>query len=205
MKPVIPVRNAACVLAAVLASGIAVQAEAPEEAVARCAMIATVGDRILCLETALRQYANTDTEIVVDWNLSQPEPEVVAPPRAAAAPAVSASPAAPVPTAEPEPAAAASSIELGAEQIAGRNRVASEENVHINAAIVDHEVVGYGSLRLTLDNGQVWQQTTDDDRNTARFLSGEDEVRVEMWQSRSGGYRMHLIPFNRTLRVRRLK
>lgn len=211
--PLILVRNAICVLAAVLASGVPAHAEVPEEAISRCARIATVGDRILCLETALRQYADVDPEIAVDS-----EPEIATEAQAEAAltarkptpestPAVSASPDTPAPTAEPGPTSepAASTVELGVEQIAGRNSVGTREAERVNASIVDHELVGYGRLRLTLNNGQVWQQTTDDDRNTARFLTGEDAVPVEMWQSRSGGYRMHLIPFNRTLRVRRLK
>ena len=80
-----------------------------------------------------------------------------------------------------------------------------DEHERIDAVIIDHELVLSGRLRLTLDNGQVWQQTTDDDRNTARYLRGEENVAVEMWKGRSGGYRMYLVPFDRTLRVKRLK
>ncbi len=66
-------------------------------------------------------------------------------------------------------------------------------------------MVGTGRLRFTLDNGQVWQQTGDDDAGINRKLRHYESVHAEMWQARSGGYRIYLVPIDRTVRVRRLK
>jgi hypothetical protein len=104
----------------------------------------------------------------------------------------------------PDVASPAPEPELGAEQVARQNDV-EEEQVTINASIVEHTLVGTGRLRLTLDNGQVWQQTGDDDDRVARRIRGQTDIAIEMWQSRSGGYRMHLLEADRTLRVRRIR
>ena len=95
--------------------------------------------------------------------------------------------------------------DLGDEQMSRRDDHEDDDPGRVDANIIAHELVLTGRLRLTLDNGQVWQQTTDDDRNTARYLRGEDSVAIEIWKGRSGGYRMYLVPFDRTLRVKRLK
>lgn len=199
-----------------------------DDAIAACARISSTGDRILCLEDALRRLSPAETaaampdadkeDLVGDEATSlsaaagDAETELVSEPVAARdIPAVAAA-SVPVdadqdrsePAGSPQTAEAAPQVELGAEQVARQNNV-EEEQVRISAAIVEHTLVGTGRLRLTLDNGQVWQQTGDDDDRIARRIRGQANIAVEMWQSRSGGYRMHLLEVDRTLRVRRIR
>ena len=222
--PVNRIRNILCVLASILATSAPAAAEEANEAIARCARIATVGDRILCLETALRHTSDADNLVAQREAATLPEVDdkvlLAVPDTAPADPAPA--PVADTPDVIPEtaPTAAATSViaaaalvpttasqqpDLGAEQLGRRDGSVDDEPDRIDANIIDYEMVLSGRLRLTLDNGQVWQQTTDDDRNTARFLRGEDNIPVEMWRGRSGGYRMYLVPFDRTLRVRRIR
>jgi len=161
-----------------------------DDTIAACARLASTGDRILCLEDALRSLDSTEAT-----DSENPAEEM----------------SAAIPEIEYEVLVAADAVaesappaELGAEQVARQNDV-EEEQVRINAKIVDHTLVGTGRLRLTLDNGQVWQQTGDDDDRIARKIRGQTDIDVEMWQSRSGGYRMLLVDIDRTLRVRRLE
>jgi len=92
--------------------------------------------------------------------------------------------------------------ELGAEQI---NDLSTPKTTRIPTTVVRFQRVGTGRLRFTLDNSQVWQQTGDDDANIHRKLRHYETVPSEMWQARSGGYRIYLTPIDRTVRVRRLK
>lgn len=206
-----------------LAACTTVAAADTEDAVVTCARISSTGDRILCLEDALRRLSPAEAEPAATASLPDIDDEVLTATEASAenevievtgevgietAPeAVEPEPA--VAASEPPPAAAvatatATSVELGAEQVA-ELRGEEVEQIRISANIVSHELVGSGRLRLTLDNGQVWQQTGDDDDRIARKIRGEDNLAVEMWQSRSGGYRMFLVEIDRTLRVRRIR
>ena len=201
-----------------------------EDAIAACARVASIGDRIICLEDALRRFSadaqpaplpqarpEADDEVLVASDSAGPPAARTVAVTAAVAPETG-PPALSAVTAEPAPAVvestpqqkvpaedtSAEAVELGVEQLAARNDE-DKEQVRISARIVAHELVGTGRLRLTLDNGQVWQQTGDDDDRIARRLRGKDELTVEMWQSRSGGYRMYVTDIDRTLRVRRLQ
>lgn len=225
--PVFQTRNYLCVLASILAASAPAAAEEPEEAIARCARIATVGDRILCLETTLRNSAEARAQTVRTEAAELPEADDEVPTAVSDDAQVDpmTAPVTDTSAVVPDTAAAATStvavsagtaagtvestnsqhLELGAEQVSKRKGTEDNDPARIGAIIIAHELVLTGRLRLTLDNGQVWQQTTDDDRNIARHLKGEDNIPVEMWRGRSGGYRMYLVPFDRTLRVRRLK
>ena len=194
-----------------------------DDAIAACARISSTGDRILCLEDALRRLSPPDAptalleadeeEPVADEAASltagggeeQPDsmPERVDASDSTAL-AADAAVSRSVPEVVADAAESAPQIELGAEQVARQNNV-EEEQVRIKAAIVEHALVGTGRLRLTLDNGQVWQQTGDDDDRIARRIRGQENIAVEMWQSRSGGYRMHLLEADRIMRVRRIR
>lgn len=193
----------------------------PDDAIAACARLSSTGDRILCLEDALRRLSpaaaaasvpETGNETLATESTARSPVTKIDTATAAAVlttdsmagdntaianlPTTPETPSATQP-ADPEP-------ELGTEQIARLNGV-EEEQVRISASIVEHTLVGTGRLRLTLDNGQVWQQTGDDDDRVARRIRGDADIAVEMWQSRSGGYRMHLLEVDRTLRVRRVR
>ena len=60
--PVFQIRNYLCVLASILAASAPATAEEGEDVITRCAQIASVGDRILCLEDALRPAAGDPRE-----------------------------------------------------------------------------------------------------------------------------------------------
>ena len=230
-------------VAALLASA-AATAQSNEDAISRCASIASVEDRIDCLEEALRQPTDrgaqedtaphevveavpeVDDEVLHATAEEPAEPpvveaddmlsvaaeeipkEIVVAPivqsgsiASAVAPAESGEVAADEPAAE-SPTEESAAPELGAEQLTER---ATPKNTRIQATVVDFELVGTGRLRFTLDNGQVWQQTGDDDAGINRKLRHYETVPAEMWQARSGGYRIYLTPIDRTVRVRRLK
>lgn len=231
-----PVINSRYYLAlAVLLPTCAFAASGTDDAIAECARISSTGDRILCLEDALRRLSASEEPVAipevndevlvadeaeslsVSVNAGDPDAIVatgaveMAPIAAGTGAAISvasetteeaASQA--ITEAAPGAASPASQPELGAEQVARQNDV-DQEQVTISASIVEHVLVGTGRLRLTLDNGQVWQQTGDDDDRIARRIRGQTDIAIEMWQSRSGGYRMHLLEADRTLRVRRIR
>ncbi len=224
--PVIQIKNYLCVFASILAASAPAVAEEPEEAIARCARIATVGDRLLCLENALRtssrssgetvhaeaeELPEVDDEALTSVSDDLPVDPMTAP--VADTPAVmpDTAPGAVVTStvvaggsgaAATAPAVVSQQPELGAEQV---NELAAPKNTRIPATVVDFRMVGTGRLRFTLDNGQVWQQTGDDDAGINRKLRHYESVPAEMWQARSGGYRIYLVPIDRTVRVRRLK
>ena len=206
-----------------LAAGTQAAAADTEDAIAACARISSTGDRIICLEDALRRLSPDEGEPGAAVSLPEVDDEVLTAtiPSAEGAVVDVADEAAMETTAEAtksepdvaasEPPAAAAlvtatatSVELGAEQVT-ELRGDEEEQARISATVVNHELVGTGRLRLTLDNGQVWQQTGDDDDRIARKIRGQDNIAVEMWQSRSGGYRMYLVGIDRTLRVKRIR
>ena len=114
----------------------------------------------------------------------------------------------PVPAVSPPEATVADrpapQTELGAEQVASSENKNPDEN-RIFASVVAFDVVGSGKLRFKLDNGQIWRQTGDDDRNIRRKLRNAENIPVEMWQSRTGGYRMRFLTIDRVVRVKRLK
>lgn len=224
----------------------------PEDIIAGCARIAAVGDRILCLEAAIRTLNvgdhTSDRSLSLDESVRKSsddnampapaQPQTAAPlthPRMTEeeAPRISASGAElaqaatdeksipeETPTAVAAPLAMPPAVgqtttgivvasekppaELGAEQVA---RIQGTDNVleKISARIVAVELVGSGRMRFTLDNGQLWQQTGDDDQRIFRRIRGEDSVDVEMWQAKTGGYRLHILDIDRTVRVRRLR
>ena len=189
-----------------------------EQLIEECATLPS-NQRIACLENAIRRLSGDTPEVSAEQSAdagappSREEPPVAPIPDAApdvieAAPqAAAANATAAVETVDetaPEPAQQQADVVLGEEQVARRNNE-EEESVRISARIVEHRLVGTGRLRLTLDNGQVWQQTGDDDDRIARRIRDSTNIAVEMWQSRSGGYRMHLVDINRTLRVRRIR
>jgi len=196
------------------------------DAIANCARIASTGDRIICLEDALRRLAPTAARpAVADEAVVAAEPvpteaerthaaavAVVDDEVLVAAESVAAEVTAPATSSEPAPqrqrttngAALPEVAGLGQEQLKADNdeKPARER---MQAMIVEYRLVGSGRLRLALDNGQTWQQTGDDDDRIARKLRHRDDIAVEMWRSRSGGYRMYIVPIDRTLRVRRIR
>lgn len=194
-----------------------------EDAIARCAKIVSVSDQVLCLQDALRGGLPSSDK-APDARISSTAEPIVVDPHAAIGPIVEADSVsvAPAPTQdvakptvgdvapESSSAVAASSTgppanELGAEHVTERNDSDTRTVPRVNANIISFQVVGSGSVRLWLDNDQVWQQTGDDNMNLSRKLRRADIVPVEMWRSPFGGYRMRIKSINRTVRVKRVK
>lgn len=194
-----------------------------EDAIARCAKIASVGERILCLENALRRAPGDSDRVSYTDEMPTPEAITVGPESGAADLAVAGAESAVttavrdveepaseelVPEISPDvsvPSTASAANELGAEQVAARNDSNDPTATRVNANIVAFDVVGTGRLRFRLDNDQIWQQIGDDHMNLSRKLRGADIVPVEMWRSRFGGYRMRIKSIDRIVRVKRLK
>lgn len=194
-----------------------------EDEIARCARIPTVGDRIICLEDALRNASNLAPITDNVAKTPVPEPAEASPADIFESPepvqdsvvvaesvvvAVASTTTKPVPAVSPPEATVADrpapQTELGAEQVASSENKNPDEN-RIFASVVAFDVVGSGKLRFKLDNGQIWRQTGDDDRNIRRKLRNAENIPVEMWQSRTGGYRMRFLTIDRVVRVKRLK
>ena len=95
--------------------------------------------------------------------------------------------------------------ELGAEQVARHSESRAKPEVPVRASVVSVDFVGYQRLVVELDNGQIWRQTNGDRANVARDLRNEETFQVELRRTGLGGYRMYLVPLDRTIRVERLK
>lgn len=189
---------------------------AQQDVIAQCAAEEDADLRIKCLEDALRASAPTDA---VDTVAEEPVPVVPIAPAPQPTPPIVETPSAPevanvapVPAHSPAPSPTAPvatrlAPELGAEQVAARNATAQTERIEETErgvfAIALVEDIYPGKLRVTLQNGQVWQQIQGDSQ---RFdLDTDDVSGVEIWKSRLGGYKLRLTDQRRTLRVSRLR
>jgi hypothetical protein len=188
-----------------------------DETISGCASGKSQEARIACLEDALRKLSNdgggADPPATVQAKPSRKRPlpaDAPAPegtPAAVEAAAIRKEP----PRRDSRPEAPATAIgdaanaNLGAEQVEARNRSTSEDEEIVNATVVDFDFVGYRRLLVQLDNGQIWRQIDGDRVSVDRGLRHDDPFDVEMWGTRLGGYRMRILPLNRTIRVERLK
>lgn len=191
-----------------------------EKAIARCATISQANERILCLEDALRggeAGPERTPEVLVS---SPPAPGSVASDAASAPMAKAAVASVVVPYVgkppvtevrpetvwdEAEASQTAAMKELGTEQIAETKKSDRGRAASIAVNVLSFDVLATGRMRFKLDNGQIWLQTGDDDRNVRRRLKGDDPFPVEMWRSRTGGYRMYFTEIDRTVRVKRVR
>ena len=218
-----------CVLLSVLAGGtVHAGANAIENAIARCATYAVKDARIACLEGELRRGADnngtgaphTVSATPVEPAARRPETPPVPPespvrqaesPLWPPAPAeagnidrLATSPAAATPP-MPRESQRSGIDELGAEQVARRSENKANADAPVRASVVSVNFVGYERLVVELDNGQIWRQTNGDRANVARDLRNEQTFEVEMRRTGLGGYRMYLVPLEKTIRVERLK
>lgn len=164
----------------ILSTGIASAAEAPEDAIARCALKVDLSDRVACLESALRGTPIADPEVpkVAEVATIAPQPKVT------------------------------EDTSLGAEQVAARaprKDRDSSENERSTFNVASTRTVPYKKLEVTLENGQVWVQSNGDSRNIYVPKRFRDSLTVEIYRASLGGYRMHLKEIKKTIRVRRLK
>ena len=165
-----------------------------QDAIAECSKIASTGDRILCLEEALRSL---DTDA------------------AAAAGSASVSETAPAVEAGPEEQVLESTVatgetDIGAEQLEARERrnMSREEALATlesasNLKVADYRTIPYERLVVELENGQVWRQINGDVKKIRVNLSKNQTVDIS--ESSLGGYQLRLNEMRRIIRVERIK
>lgn len=152
--PVFQIRNYLCVLASILAASAPATAEEDEDVITRCAQIASVGDRILCLEDALRPAAGDPRENEIPIAV-----EPVAQDNTTAA--ISDTSDDTIDAAvEVTSAAAASAGKTETDQF-GLDKAQKNPDplTSIDVIVVAVSKSAYGKLIFTTGSGQVWQQT----------------------------------------------
>lgn len=194
----------------------------PEEEIARCARIASVGDRILCLENALRETsgeivaepiveANDVAVETADETVVAVDPVVV--PEQAAAPPVSSTTEADavaetvvaggIVAADP----VAPNDEIGAAQVRARTATPDEREAELQSAtnlrVAEYDKVPYERLVVRLENGQVWRQIKGDVQRIRVNLKRNQTVDIN--ESKLGGYQLRLNEIRRTIRVERIR
>ncbi len=193
-----------------------------EATIARCAKIASVGDRILCLEDALRRASgehgdSVHTEPVEETSAPDAllvtkeavhEPNMVSEVRGSEADAApGALTSATVAESVTDAARSAEKSDIGAEQVRARNM--TQEEIIANARIAKgmqvaaYAEVPYRRLLVTLDNGQVWRQIKGDTQRIRVDLRRNQTVDIS--ESSLGGYKLRLNEMRRTIRVERVK
>ena len=213
------ISGTACLMAV---SGIAIAD--PDQDIARCARIASVGDRILCLENALREATDemaaepviesvdvavegADEAVVAINPVAVPELATVPPanpPTETAAEAVAETVvAAAVVTAESVP----EEDEIGAEQVRARTATQEEREAALERAtsqrVAEYDMVPFERLVVTLENGQVWRQIKGDVQRIRVNLRKNQTVDIN--ESSFGGYQLRLNEMRRTIRVERIR
>jgi hypothetical protein len=218
IMPVSQYRNSMCGVLFVLACTLPAHG-ANEDAIARCARIATVGDRILCLEDALRQASDeasesdptaADDSPVSAEQMGKLPPKPVVRESAAEADVVpaSATRTAPSPLSEtevPPPAAQADSISPDATSPTNDNYGLKEQRPPKESMAIQVTVT---SVRKNLSNrfvfetqeGQVWLQT---DQRTVRY--GDAPFEAEIRPASMGSYFLKPDSGGASVRVRREK
>lgn len=193
-----------------------------EDAIARCARIATVGDRILCLEDTLRQASGKYSDSVHSEPVGQTSApdalvateEAVQAPDMVSEAQLSETDAAPsaiaaVSVAESVTDTARSSEEndIGVEQVRARNMTQEEIIANLRIAkgiqVAAYAEVPYRRLLVTLDNGQVWRQIKGDTQRI-RVDLGRNQT-VDITETSLGGYALRLNEMRRTIRVERIR
>ncbi|MDH4108869.1 MAG: hypothetical protein OEW35_11145 [Gammaproteobacteria bacterium] len=115
-------------------------------------------------------------------------------------------PADPGPVEQPSTDSAESALDrMGTEQLPVDKAEDDLVDVRIPATVVAFDFVGRNKLRMRLENGQVWRQIDADRGDFYPMLRGTDSFEIELWQTSLGGYRIRLLPTNRTARVRRVQ
>ena len=192
----------------------------PEEEIARCARIASVGDRILCLENALRETSGEIVAKPVIESVDVAEEAAVAVDPAAVPEEAAVPPASPPVEAFADTVAvsAANSAtesaepvveenEIGSEQVRVRTATQEERKADLESAtglrVAEYNIVPYERLVVTLENGQVWRQIKGDVQRIRVNLKRNQTVDIN--ESGLGGYQLRLNEIRRTIRVERIK
>lgn len=190
-----------------------------EDAIARCARLASVGDRILCLEDALRQSSNdaAESDPVVDMAPASTKQAEISPPsegedsesypRAGPAPASAKQTEISPPSAAEVPPTAAQATSISTDDASPTN-----ENYGLKEQRPPREIntiqVTVTSVRKNLSNkfvfetedDQVWLQT---DQRTVRY--GDTPFKAEIRPASMGSFFLKPDSGGASVRVRRQK
>ena len=198
IMPVLKNRHCLCLVAFLLSAQASAQDSA--DAIADCARISSTGDRILCLENALREGSDEKAAESVDSGkpLAQTADEPAEPSLAVGTAVESGEVVADLPSTKDE---------IGAEQVLARTSTAEDRDSDL-ASVTDqlvenYRIVPYERIVVELENGQIWRQIKGD---TQRFsVSLRKNQTVDITESRFGGYQLRLNEMRRTIRVERIK
>ena len=162
--PVFQIRNYLCVLASILAASAPATAEEGKDVITRCAQIASVGNRILCLEDALRPAAGDPQENEIPIAVEPVAQDVMATIEDTSDITGDDTIDAAV---EVTSAAAASAGKTETDQF-GLDKAQKNPDplTSIDVIVVAVSKSAYGKLIFTTGSGQVWQQT---DHGTPRY------------------------------------
>lgn len=210
--PVIENKHYLCLLA--LSLSVTAGAQNADDAIADCARISSTGDRILCLETALRSqpapeaepvaaFPEVDDEVLTNMDVSTAAAEIAAP-TSQMNKEIS-------PASKEETASVAEVVvskpDIGSEQVAARTMTSEERRVALasatNQRVAQYRMVPYERLVVKLENGQTWRQIKGDVQRIRVNLKKNQTV--DITESRLGGYQLRLNEMRRTIRVERIK
>jgi hypothetical protein len=161
-----------------LHAGVTLAADATLDAVRRCAQVADSLQRLVCFDRAIAPAATAPV---------------------AAAPAAAPAAATPLPANQATPPAPA----LGDESVRRKVRARAESApTRLTAAVSAMKELRPGVFRLTLDNGQVWEQA---EAESLFSVKVGDSVQID--KGKLGGYQMARVSNGRSgwVRVIRLK
>jgi len=196
--PIPQEKNAMCGALLVFLFAMPAQAD-NEDAIARCARIATVGDRILCLEDALRQSSKEVAEPPVVTILPPTEtPVVEAMPvkktAVAEAPPVKETAAAVTPTAMDE------AVPPADESFGLKEKRPPKEAKAVQVTVTSVRKSLTNKFIFETENGQLWLQT---DQRTLRF--GDVPFEAEIRPASMGSFFLRPLSGGASVRVRREK
>jgi hypothetical protein len=164
----------------------------PDDAIAECARLASTGDRILCLETALRRLSPAPQARSGAGDIpATGHPEIAAgPPAQAEAPAVAA-------VAARNSADRAAEIEqFGLSE--AQQKQERPDSITVEVTRVSESA--YGKMLITTADGQVWRQT-----DQARARLPEVPFNAEIRSGAAGSFFFQASSGGRAVRVRREK
>ena len=159
-------------------------ANASAQNIDKCVTLSDASARLACFDAA----HNTPSAIRFP---QESKPKITVPQSAVKTPqAVS-------PAVAPKPA-------LSAEQQFGKNVVADKNLKSITSNIKSAQTSRSGKMRVTLENGQVWQQLNSDNfKITPARLRRQTSVEIK--RGALGSYRLKVLPWGRSTKAKRIK
>ena len=165
-------------------------ANASAQNIDKCVTLSDASARLACFDTSHK------TPSAIRFP-QESKPQITAPQSAVTTPqtVVPAVPSAPA--VAPNPA-------LSGEQQFGKSVVADKSLKSIISNIKSAQASRSGKMRVTLENGQVWQQLSSDNfKITPARLRRQTSVEIK--RGALGSYRLKVLPWGRSTKARRIK